>query len=149
MLIDILKLKHGGKTSDNFEFQFLPNESFTLENLAVIDGPIKVNGTLQLHEDEVEVDGEISCLIVGKCARCLEKAVYNFKSGFYATFVRSNPNLDEDEYLYKRGVVDLTEPVRDFLLANMPSVIYCKDDCKGLCPVCGSNLNEEDCKCKY
>ena len=149
MLIDILKIKRSGKTSENFDFQFLPNESFELDNSASIDGPIRVCGSLQLHEDDVDVDGEISCLIVGNCARCLEKATYQFKENFYATFVRSNPSLDDDEYLYKKGVVDLTSVVRDFLLTNMPSVIYCKDDCKGLCPVCGCNHNQSDCDCKY
>jgi uncharacterized protein len=57
-------------------------------------------------------------------------------------------DAQEDDYLYRSGVVDLKEAVNDVLLLNMASTIYCKEDCKGLCHCCGVNLNKSKCNCK-
>ncbi len=46
-----------------------------------------------------------------------------------------------------RGSIELDELVRDTLLAAQPLSNICKPDCKGLCPVCGANLNHGDCGC--
>jgi uncharacterized protein len=45
-------------------------------------------------------------------------------------------------------VLDLTEVVRQALFLAMPMNPICKDDCAGLCPQCGSNLNQEQCQCE-
>ena len=71
----------------------------------------------------------------------LEKAGYSV--GDTITFFRE----DEDAYKFAKGLVDLTEMVNDKILTSMPYTIYCKDDCKGLCPTCGANLNHTDCNC--
>ena len=148
MDIDVLKLKHSGKDSIDFSFHYELEEDLLLTPSAVIDGPINVSGTLELHGDDVYVDGKVDCKIVGECARCLGKATHLFSQDLSVTFVRSNPNEEEDEYLYSRGIVNLRQAVRDVFLTNCPPVIYCNENCKGLCPICGSNLNETDCNCK-
>ena len=43
------------------------------------------------------------------------------------------------------NTVDLTDALFSALLMETPYVVLCREDCKGLCPVCGANLNEEDC----
>lgn len=148
MVIDVIKLIHSGKTQIDFSFDY-SSKAEILTYGAVIDGPINVTGTLELHEGEVYVDGEISCNIVGKCARCLEDAKYSFATSFSVKYVRSNPNDEDNEYLYKSGKVDLSQAVDEHMLLNVPTIIYCKEDCKGLCPICGCNLNNNDCDCKY
>lgn len=149
MVIDVRKLKFSGKTETSFSFEYEPEENLILIPDAYIDGAIKVTGSLELHGDDVYVDGEVNCKIVGKCARCMEDAEYDFTKSFSVDYVRSDPDADKDEYLYKSGVVDLTEAINELMLISVPSVIYCKEDCKGLCPICGGNLNEKDCNCKY
>jgi uncharacterized protein len=44
-------------------------------------------------------------------------------------------------------LIDITELVRDILIASQPIQSLCKADCKGLCPVCGQNLNNGECNC--
>lgn len=149
MDIDVRKLKYSGKDSLDFSFEYQFEEDLMLIPNAVIDGNINVSGTLELHGDDVYVDGKVDCKIVGECARCLGKAETNFSADLSVTFVRSNPNEEDDEYLYTSGVVNLRQAVRDVFLTNCPPVIYCNENCKGLCPICGSNLNENDCNCKY
>ncbi|HEX8637491.1 MAG TPA: DUF177 domain-containing protein, partial [Pyrinomonadaceae bacterium] len=44
--------------------------------------------------------------------------------------------------------IDVAEIVREQILLNLPEPVYCRDDCKGLCPQCGANRNLIDCKCE-
>ncbi len=147
MVIDVRKLKYSGKDSMEFSFDYKFEEDMLLIPNADIDGCLKVSGTLELHGDDVYVDGTVNCKIVGECARCLKLAVYDFTADMSVTFVRDNP--DEDDYLYSSGVVDLRQAVKDVFLTNTSPVIYCNENCKGLCPICGCNLNDKDCDCKY
>ncbi|MEO7658752.1 MAG: DUF177 domain-containing protein, partial [Pyrinomonadaceae bacterium] len=52
-----------------------------------------------------------------------------------------------DESLVEDGKIDMAEVVREQLLLVQPEQIFCREDCKGLCPQCGANLNLIDCKC--
>lgn len=150
MIIDVRKLKFSGKFLLDFDFKYEPLGDCILIPDAQVDGAVSVTGTLELHEDDVYVDAHIICNIVGKCARCLEDAKYTYEDDFSVKYVRNNPvNDEEGEYLYKSGVVDLRQAVDEFLLINAPKIIYCKDDCKGLCPICGCNLNTKGCDCKF
>lgn len=146
MIIDVIKLKSSGKDYLDFSFEYVYNGEESLFYNTVIDGAINFTGSLQLHRDDVYVDGEISCTIVGECARCLEKAKETFVSDIHIVYVRDNPK--DDEYSYKSGKIDMRQAVNDFLIINLPTIIYCKQDCKGLCPTCGCNLNNENCSCK-
>lgn len=145
MVIDVRKLKFKGIYESDFSFEYNPaSDLLTLPN-AVFDGPVTVSGTSILQGDDVYVDGTVKCKIVGECARCLKevrKEVISDFSVVYATEMQ-----DEDDYLYSNGIIDLKLAVDDVILTDFPSVIYCKDDCKGLCPVCGKNLNDGSCDC--
>ena len=143
---DVRKLKYSGQYESEFSFDYLPNISEISSYGVGIDGAVKVTGFVELHGEDVYVEGTISCTIVGKCARCLEDASEKFSVNYQTKYVLFDAS--EDEYLYKSGVVDLTEMVNDILLTEMPTILYCKADCKGLCPVCGENLNKSQCKCK-
>ena len=147
MKIDVRKLKYSGKFESDFEFNYNPHSQIVLIPDARIDKLVKVKGSLELHDEDVYVDGTVECTIVGKCARCLEDAVYLFKRDFSFKFVLFD--AEEDDYYYKSGVVDLTDAINDVFYTEMVTSIYCKEDCKGLCPNCGANLNKSTCSCKY
>ena len=146
MIIDVRKLKHSGKLDSEFSCSYQPDSEILSLPGAELDGLVNVTGTLALHGDDVYVDGTVSCKIVGECARCLNRAEHEFTSNF--SVVYATVRQDEDDYLYSRGLVDLTPAVNDVLLSDFPLVIYCNENCKGVCPVCGKNLNEGSCNCK-
>ena len=54
---------------------------------------------------------------------------------------------DLDESPVPGGEIDLKEVVREQIMLALPEQVFCKDDCKGLCPKCGANGNLIDCKC--
>ena len=91
------------------------------------------------------------------CARCLVEAdcpvELEFDEEFIAmvdphTGARMLVNEDEDEFrIGPDFVLDLREPMRQYGLMAEPVKPLCRPDCAGLCPMCGANLNEEDCGC--
>jgi len=107
-------------------------DSNSFDSDILIDGEIIDSGNL------FDVKGTIKCRKSFICDRCLtpssEEQIHEF-----------NEELDRSDI--EDDVADLTEIIHDILLASQPIRNLCKEDCKGLCPVCGVNLNESDCKC--
>ena len=55
--------------------------------------------------------------------------------------------IEKDAFVYDSDVLDITEPLRESLLLAEPMQALCKEDCQGLCTVCGADLNDGDCGC--
>lgn len=83
------------------------------------------------------VTGSASVPLATVCARCLDDVRVTV----------SVKNLCFHFEKVKDLEVDLTEDVREELLLAVPSCFYCSPDCKGICPMCGANLNHETCSC--
>ena len=143
MVIDVNLLKRQGKDSENFEFIFSVDSEICLSpDIKFTQG--KFTGELVL-DGKVFVTGTLEVLAEGDCSRCLEPAKELVVIDVDEVF--SERPVDE-EYRYKSGLVDFSEMIKDKLLSNQPTVIFCKEGCKGLCPKCGCNLNESDCSCE-
>lgn len=54
---------------------------------------------------------------------------------------------DEENTFLEEHELDVDRLIYDEILVNWPTKVLCKDDCKGICPVCGQNLNQQDCGC--
>ena len=146
MLLDLRKLKRTGTDSADFYFEYQPTENL-VEDLPGCELllPIKVTGTVSLTGDHTAyVEAEIAFSIKGECTRCLEDATNS-----YCTEIAEQFDDDNDAgYYVKNDVIDLTKPVNDAVLMDIPVSFLCKEDCKGLCAGCGTNLNVAQCKCK-
>jgi uncharacterized protein len=88
-----------------------------------------------------------------ECARCLEEALFEVEGEVQGYFIlnpdRQDKELSDDEFtaVDSDGVVDLAVPILAAIVYELPQVLLCKSDCAGLCPVCGGNLNEQQCSC--
>jgi len=142
MIIDLLKLKQEGKQSAQFNFLFNASDQLLSLPDARFSGAVEVWCEAFVEGREMLAEITLKYGIVGECSRCLERAEAVVEQSFSARF---SEHPQEDEYLYKSGKVDLTFAVEQEIIVNQPTVIYCKSDCKGLCPVCGANLNVTDC----
>lgn len=99
--------------------------------------------------------GMVRAHVVGTCDRCLEDAEFDIASEMDEYYLFEEPEEqdladDEDEVDYSLiddDSIDLSEAILAALLMETPYVVLCKDDCKGLCPTCGANLNIETCDC--
>ncbi|MBQ6453335.1 MAG: DUF177 domain-containing protein [Coriobacteriales bacterium] len=119
----------------------------------LLDG-LSYDAYLSHTGDSILLTGTIKGRAMGSCDRCLEDAVFDIDGeleGLY--FIRTDSplmqDMEEDEYeiIGDSDVIDLTNAVLASLAFETPFVLLCSEDCKGLCPHCGSNLNEGDCGC--
>ena len=110
-----------------------------------------------------EVEGHFNTQIHIGCSRCLKDFDTPLSSDFALTYTREVPGLmdvlDEKEIelkleeiglLYFRGEeIDLQQGIQEQVVMTIPLQPLCAEDCKGLCPQCGSDLNQKDCGCAH
>jgi uncharacterized protein len=99
--------------------------------------PIQVILQLKRGIGYIQVKGEIKVNLKLNCSRCLEDFTKDFSYNLDLNF----PVREDQLFL------DITEDLRQEIILNRPFKILCRPDCKGLCPVCGSNLNKGVCSC--
>ena len=108
------------------------------------------NVTLKLEvtfiKPNVHVIGEIICHVDGFCDKCLSEVSAQISLPFDQIFYKDSSD-DEEAYIYTDSRLDLTKAVCDEIVLSLPSSLLCKEDCNGLCPKCGTNLNEQQCDC--
>ena len=98
------------------------------------------------------VTGLLRAQVVGTCDRCLEEARFDVAAEVDEYYLFEEPEElgeDEDEADYELvsadRTIDLSGALVSALVMETPFVVLCREDCRGLCPVCGANLNETDC----
>lgn len=107
----------------------------------------------------VEVEGSLACTVVLPCSRCLQPVEQQIELQIALTFSRQlvhdagageERELTEDEIgliPFEGDVIDLRSSLEQELLMGLPQHPLCTNDCAGLCPVCGSDLNRNRCNC--
>ena len=100
-------------------------------------GPVRLAAEVSRITNAVTIDLGIEGVIKFICARCLEEFTVPFKKKL--RFVSEIDNKDP--------VIDLEPQIREEIIIDYPIKPLCKEDCKGLCPKCGKNLNEGKCNC--
>ena len=100
--------------------------------------PITVKAKIERVDDQVIARVTVSADFGYMCSRCLEDFHERQDIEYYFDF----DIAPETEY------IDLGEEIRQEMILANPARVLCKDDCKGICVGCGTNLNLEKCKCK-
>ena len=114
-----------------------------LELPANADPPLVPAGDITYHLSAVMagadliVTGSASVPLATVCARCLDDIRVPISVKNLCFHFEKVRDLE----------VDLTDDVREELLLAVPSCFYCSPDCKGICPMCGTNLNHASCSC--
>jgi uncharacterized protein len=98
----------------------------------------------------IYITGALNTNAETDCARCLTPVLLPIKIElddlFYyppQTAPAGEPVVGED------GFIDLAPLVRQLSLLEIPMQQFCREDCKGLCPSCGQNLNDAACRCQF
>ncbi len=115
------------------------------------------NGKHQVIQD-IRVVGKLSAKLESPCARCLEAVPYTVDRPFQLLFrpqsVNSGPeeaemqDKDAEVAFYEDDGVELEDILREQVLLAVPIKTICWEECKGLCPQCGKNLNTGECQCE-
>ena len=112
------------------------------------DTPIAVKGTIENRAGVVTLKYSTDFSLKLTCDRCLDEFNREYKFYFEHILVRST-NTGTDEYVVcENDVLNMNELAISDLLLQLPTKFLCREDCKGLCYVCGQNLNEGKCNCE-
>lgn len=97
----------------------------------------------------VLLDFKLSYSVRKPCDRCLEESEEKLNLDYSYTIVTSlhEDNHDERYILAENKLLDLDELVYSTVMTELPTKSLCSPGCKGLCSICGANLNEKDCGC--
>lgn len=104
--------------------------------------------------DAFLVSGTVEGQALTACGRCLGDAKFDLVGeveGYFVIGADEQPaDLDDDEFdvLPDDRTIDLVPLIQAALLLELPVMPLCQDDCQGLCPTCGQNLNEGECGCE-
>jgi uncharacterized protein len=131
----------GGETGESFRFT----------------SPMTVSLELTRSGGMALLKSRVDTIVEWRCARCLEpfSAVLHSEA---ATSFKPKPasfpeeieltREDAETEFYEGEEIDATQVVQDQVLLALPAKAVCREDCRGLCPRCGINLNREVCRCE-
>ncbi len=116
--------------------------------------PLCVKGTVQNDAGYIHMTLTLSADYIAPCARCLADVSDSFSLTLEKTLTTAADavGMDEDKlddyFVIENGFLDMDGQLLDLLYMEFPAKVLCRQDCKGLCPICGQDLNQGPCHCK-
>jgi uncharacterized protein len=148
-----------------FAEEFQP-DVIDLDGEARLRGSVKASGRAEVVEEhhgkhqvikDIRLRGRLSAGLELQCARCLEPLRQDVKRDFELLYRPLGADAGRDELsvtdaeaeigYYQGDGLLLEDVLREQVLLALPLKVTCREDCKGLCPQCGKNLNQEQCSC--
>lgn len=130
MVIDIRKLNVQKKYFGELVFECEPDEKLIEIPFVSFASLIKVQAKYELFEDDsLELRGTVSFELSGKCSRCLKETSMHVEGELDAYF---EPRKDAEDYSYSGGKINLKEAVEDAVMACMPYLLLCDENCEGI-----------------
>lgn len=117
----------------------------------VVRAPLQVRLEAQQAGPDVVVRGRLRGTFGLECRRCLEPVDVGIDEEFgrlYRAGAEAGADESEDVLRLPDGAeLDLADAVREQVVVSVPRYAICREECRGLCPHCGTNLNESECEC--
>ncbi len=154
MLIEVLQIPPDGLDVD------LPEGELELGSSAEVwEGAATVRASMHIARSGrgLLIHGEMAGRVALICSRCLERFPFHAEDRLDLYCETAGPGKtkhevelgpdDLDVTYLDEGRIDTDQLLRESVLLNLPVQPLCREDCKGLCPQCGANLNREACGC--
>ena len=119
--------------------------------------PIRAELGVEKNGEQVSIRGRLNAVAELECVRCLKRFALPVSPAFEIYAERSGSGrrpreeveLERDGYMvfHDGRRLELAEAARELLLLEVPVAPHCREDCRGLCPRCGADLNEGPCGC--
>ncbi len=135
-----------------FEFETAP-EAIGLEGFV---GTVRVGGSLRKSSNQFFLTGRVIGTYVSQCDRCLVEVRQEIDvpiNVYYITADEASASAQEEAEVEVRTLhpdehaIVLDEEVRQSISVEMPVKVLCREECRGLCPNCGADLNQGECGC--
>ncbi len=155
MLLDLSQFRGG---AEHVERRFEPGTFAPEEEFRVV-APVVLTADVRKDAEKVRLVGQVTTTLELPCSRCLEPFTIPVDARFDLLFLPASERseqegeqaMDEQDVsvsYYDKDVIDLGEVVREQFYLALPMKPLCREDCAGLCPVCGVNRNRESCSCQ-
>jgi len=153
MLLDLNKL-HGDR--EHVERTLQPAAFDPQDELYRVAAPVSVSMDVEKAAADVFlVSGRVTTRLELDCSRCLEPFAMPVETAFELRYVPQSQNqgegereIDEEDLataFHRDGILDITDLLREQFQLVLPMKPLCSETCRGLCPVCGANLNRTEC----
>lgn len=147
MIININDIRHEVGASLEFEGQLKPEGVDFSGEVLFFPEPLTIQGTMSNVGEVLVLNATVQGFVCLECGLCTERYLYPQGFPFEARLSRTADPDDPDTFVYQGDTVELEDIVLEYLLLNLPIQRKCKEDCRGLCPDCGVNLNADKCTC--
>lgn len=148
MRLNLREIIHVPGASIPFEFSLdLTQEEFFGEY--PITRPVQVSGSVKNIADVLVLEGGAKSLLDLTCDRCMGR--FSREKAVRLSFLLAEELEGEEDgeiVLLDDGEIDVGDLAYTAFVLDMDTKHLCSEDCKGLCPGCGVNLNQEPCRCK-
>ncbi|MCX5974184.1 MAG: DUF177 domain-containing protein [Coprothermobacterota bacterium] len=153
MIVNVAELKRSGAGVLELPLHLKPEQIENLRLSKPIVGTVRIQNMGTRLQARVELETEIEL----ECVRCMISFPYSIVLEFCeyyseASFPEREGSLELtgeelEMFAFHGDRLDLGEAIRQNMLLSVPTFPLCKEDCEGLCPGCGTNLNICDCGC--
>ena len=132
--------------------QLSADDAVWQEHDPVPEGPLKVTGRLSAAgSGRFYWHGQVAGDLVLPCRRCLADTTVHVEDESHVIFAEAGSDETDDpdvQVLDARSYeIDLRPALREQWLLNVPTFVVCREECRGICPTCGKDRNEEACDC--
>lgn len=154
MRIELENLE-GGK--GDFARVYQPEELNPVDERVRLIEPAQVTGKVRLAGNDVFVNGHVESRAQVECDRCLQLVELPISADFALEYI-PEPEYESSEVaelteaamlvaVFDGRAIDVDEVVKEQILLAVPTRMLCRENCKGICPECGTDRNTGDCKC--
>ncbi len=162
MKMRIDDIPESGKTLDfqwdekHFHDFFSPDDPVELG----LAHPLDVHLEIYRQSDHVRITGSVQGALRAACHRCLKPFEWTLDESVDAYLMQAPEGMTEDEEIevdseeemdlefFEGDVIDIDRFVLEQIFLAIPYKLLCSESCRGICPGCGADLNDEECKCK-
>ncbi|MGI6701454.1 MAG: YceD family protein [Christensenellales bacterium] len=137
MIIDV-----SDKLSGSFDFTYKKGAKNFQGFQAELISDVVVSGEFHKSDAGYYVCGHIDYDAEYPCAKCIKPVIQHYNLAFDEVFTE-----DSEEYAVTNDKIDLTPVVDETIVLNIENRVLCAEECRGLCPVCGKDLNKRKCDC--
>ncbi len=148
MILDLRKIFAGESKSLSFDYEF-DLSSTEISGSRPFLSPVRVKGAVRGKDGFAYLKARVSFRFSIPCDRCAEQIDRRYLYSFSHILVRSLQDEEDDRYVEVHDErLNLDELMREDILLALPTKFLCREDCRGICPVCGMNRNNGPCACE-
>lgn len=155
MLLDLTRIR---QAETDIERRFEPTEFEGRDHPFRITSPVELRMRVQKDGERYRLTGRVETELDIACSRCLDPYPMSLDASFDVRYLpltdtaaHEDTEVEDDDLVavfYRDEQIDLGQLIEEQVYLTLPMKPLCAPDCKGLCPECGTNLNQQTCACE-